>query len=297
MQRWADQRGSRAVAHATTLTVANIAAVDTTKVAAVGLPCQARKLRCGRLWSARVGETTDGTQHGSSGLNERRRRAAVVSVVCGVLLVRVVGGLVGSTGLAVSCPQTLTVIDVGARAAGLPSVARHLERHGWAWCKNLSTECWAAEAQFATRSAAKHAITAARRRDATITPVVGHGTRDREGRIVRLRADGGPALVRPTLDTASPFLTRAVLTSVNETVLDTTTAWTTLIALLACLLAVDTGVLDLPALGSDTSTLERGVALVCEEIGTVTVEVTNVHHVGMAHLVGSVELTVWVHLW
>ena len=130
----------------------------------------------------------------------------------------------------------------------------------------------------------------------TIAAIGRHGARDRQRGVVGLRAGGGPALVRTALDAAAPLLSCAVLAGVDEAVLDAATTGSALVALLARLLAVDTGVLDLFALGSDASALEGVTVLVRQEVGVVALELTARHHVGVAHLVGGVELAVGVHL-
>ncbi len=43
-------------------------------------------------------------------------------------------------------PEAVTVVADGAGVAGLPSVAGHLERHGWARCERLGAERGAGEA-------------------------------------------------------------------------------------------------------------------------------------------------------
>ncbi len=131
----------------------------------------------------------------------------------------------------------------------------------------------------------------------TVASVRRHGTGNGKRRIARLRTGSSSALVRSPLDTASPFLTCAILASVNETILDATTAGSAFVTLLARLLTVDAGVLDLLALRTDTATLKSGVAvLMCEKIRMVTLELTTGHHVRMAHLVSSIELTVRIHI-
>lgn len=296
VQRGADQRRARAVAHATNAAAA--VAVDASKVATVRgrLGTQAGELGIGRLRGSRVGEASDGAQHGAR-LSCGRGRTAVVSVVSSVLLVAVVGSLVGRESLAVPCPEAFTVID-GASVALLPAVAGHLQRHGRTRRKDLGTESWAGEARLSARCASEHAVASARGGDVAVTAVGRHGTRDGERWIGGLGSGGGSALVWTTLDATTSLLTSTVLARVNETVLNATAAGSALVALLACLLAVDTGVLDLLALGSDAGALKRGVAvLMRQEIRVVALELAVGHHVGVAHLMRGVQLTVGVHLW
>lgn len=131
----------------------------------------------------------------------------------------------------------------------------------------------------------------------TLTSIRWRGPRDRKGRVGRLRSSRGSALVRAALDTTAPLFAGAVLASVNKAVLDATTARSTFVALFAGLLAVDTGILDLLTLGADASALKCSVTvLMRHKVCVMALEVTARHHVGMAHLVCSVELSVGVHL-
>jgi len=62
-------------------------------------------------------------------------------------------------------------------------------------------------------------------------------------------------------------------------------------------LAVDTSIFDLLAFGTQAGALKSSVAvLVCQEVWVMTLEMAAGHDIRVIHLVGSVKLTVSVHL-